>query len=203
MLLLSLLHYSFHISMLDKPDPPAGVPAASDVRLSSLTLSWYGPTYDGGSIVKSYNLEIWNSLDNTWSDLTSCNSTSYHVQQLLPDRQYKFRVRAVNMYGIGEPSAESEPVTVGEPVVPGETANEPCFKCSVVIWITASYQENLVCAVKFLFFHRKKRRRSRGCSFRWWYVIQSVCQLFSIFTTNLSSLPLIHLSFPRNFLPMN
>lgn len=110
--------------MLDKPDPPAGVPAASDVRRSSLTLSWYGPTYDGGSIVKSYNLEIWNSLDNTWSDLTSCNSTSYHVQQLLPDRQYKFRVRAVNMYGIGEPSAESEPVTVGEPEVPGERERE-------------------------------------------------------------------------------
>lgn len=112
-------HYSLHISASDKPDPPAGVPAASDVRRSSLTLSWYGPTYDGGSIVKSYNLEIWNSLDNVWSDLTSCNSTSYHVQQLLPDRQYKFRVRAVNMYGVGEPSAESEPVSVGEPVVSG------------------------------------------------------------------------------------
>lgn len=120
MLPSSLLKSSFNISVLDKPDPPAGVPAASDVRRSSLTLSWYGPTYDGGSIVKSYNLEIWNSLDNTWSDLTSCNSTSFHVQQLLCDRQYKFRVRAVNMYGIGEPSAESEPVTVGEPVVPGE-----------------------------------------------------------------------------------
>lgn len=118
--LSSLLDYSLHISVLDKPDPPARVPAASDIRRSSLTLSWYGPTYDGGSIVKSYNLEIWNSLDNTWSDLTSCNSTSYHVQQLLPDRQYKFRVRAVNMYGISEPSAESEPVTVGEPEVPGE-----------------------------------------------------------------------------------
>lgn len=115
-----LLHHSLHISLSDKPDPPAGVPAASDVRRSSLTLSWYGPTYDGGSIVKSYNLEIWTSLDNMWSDLTSCNSTSYHVQQLLPDRQYKFRVRAVNMYGIGEPSSESETVTVGEPVVPGE-----------------------------------------------------------------------------------
>ncbi|KAF5896340.1 myosin light chain kinase, smooth muscle-like, partial [Clarias magur] len=115
---------SLNLTVVDKPDPPAGVPAASDVRRSSLTLSWYGPTYDGGSIVKSYNLEIWNSLDNTWSDLTSCNSTSYHVQQLLPDRQYKFRVRAVNMYGVGEPSAESEPVTVGEPEVPEKKEEE-------------------------------------------------------------------------------
>ncbi|XP_062854171.1 myosin light chain kinase, smooth muscle [Trichomycterus rosablanca] len=108
---------SLNLTVVDKPDPPAGIPAASDIRLASLTLSWYGPTYDGGSIVKSYNLEIWNSIDDKWSELASCNSTSYYVQQLLPDRQYKFRVRAVNMYGIGEPSAESEPVTVGKPEV--------------------------------------------------------------------------------------
>ena len=91
----------------------ARVPAASDIRRSTLTLSWYGPTYDGGSAVQSYNLEIWNSVDKEWKDLVSCNSTSYNVQDLLPDREYKFRVRAVNVYGIGEPSAESEPVTVG------------------------------------------------------------------------------------------
>uniref|UniRef100_A0A9J8CMF3 Myosin light chain kinase, smooth muscle n=1 Tax=Cyprinus carpio carpio TaxID=630221 RepID=A0A9J8CMF3_CYPCA len=105
---------SLNLAIVDKPDPPAGIPAASDIRKSSLTLSWYGPTYDGGSIVQSYNLEIWNSIDNTWTDLTSCNSTSYHVQNLLNDRQYKFRIRAVNVYGVGEPSAESEPITVGK-----------------------------------------------------------------------------------------
>ncbi|XP_028832704.1 myosin light chain kinase, smooth muscle [Denticeps clupeoides] len=104
---------SLNLAVVDKPDPPARVPAASDIRKSSLTLSWYGPTYDGGSIVQSYNLEIWNSTDKAWRDLSSCNSTSYLVQNLLPDRQYKFRVRAVNMYGAGEPSAESQPVTVG------------------------------------------------------------------------------------------
>lgn len=104
---------SLNLTIVDKPDPPAGIPAASDIRMSSLTLSWYGPTYDGGSVVQSYNLEIWNSMDNTWNDLTSCNSTSYHVQNLLGDRQYKFRVRAVNVYGVGEPSAESEPIKVG------------------------------------------------------------------------------------------
>ncbi|KAL2102789.1 hypothetical protein ACEWY4_001957 [Coilia grayii] len=104
---------SLNLSVVDKPDPPARVPAATDIRESSLTLSWYGPTYDGGSIVKSYNLEIWNSVDKKWTELASCNSTSYSVQNLLQDREYKFRVRAANMYGVGEPSAESEAVTVG------------------------------------------------------------------------------------------
>ncbi|KAA0716077.1 Myosin light chain kinase, smooth muscle [Triplophysa tibetana] len=105
---------ALNLTIVDKPDPPARVPAASDIRKSSLTLSWYGPTYDGGSAVQSYNLEIWNSVNKQWTDLASCNSTSYNVHNLLPDRQYKLRVRAVNIYGVGEPSAESEPVQVGQ-----------------------------------------------------------------------------------------
>ncbi|XP_016120014.1 myosin light chain kinase, smooth muscle-like, partial [Sinocyclocheilus grahami] len=104
---------ALNLTIVDKPDPPARIPAASDICKSSLTLSWYGPTYDGGSAVQSYNLETWSSVDMKWTDLASCNSTSYNVQNLLPDRQYKFRVRAVNIYGVGEPSAESAPVQVG------------------------------------------------------------------------------------------
>ncbi|XP_035391291.1 myosin light chain kinase, smooth muscle isoform X3 [Electrophorus electricus] len=104
---------ALNLTIVDKPDPPARVPAATDIRKSSLTLSWYGPTYDGGSAVQSYNLEIWDSVGKAWRDLVSCNSTSYSVQNLMPGRQYKFRVRAANIYGIGEPSAESAPVEVG------------------------------------------------------------------------------------------
>ncbi|XP_052003967.1 myosin light chain kinase, smooth muscle isoform X2 [Xyrauchen texanus] len=104
---------ALNLTIVDKPDPPARLPSTSDIRKSSLTLSWYGPTYDGGSAVQSYNLEMWSSVDQQWIDLASCNSTSYNVQNLLPNRQYKFRVRAVNIYGVGEPSAESEPVQVG------------------------------------------------------------------------------------------
>uniref|UniRef100_A0A672I9Y3 Myosin light chain kinase, smooth muscle n=1 Tax=Salarias fasciatus TaxID=181472 RepID=A0A672I9Y3_SALFA len=71
---------ALNLTIVDKPDPPAKVPAASDIRRSCLTLSWYGPTYDGGSAVQSYNLEIWDSVDQQWKHLVSCNSTSYNVQ---------------------------------------------------------------------------------------------------------------------------
>lgn len=112
-----VLTYSWHRwcgpCVADKPDPPARVPATSDIRKSSLTLSWYGPTYDGGSAVLSYHLEVWDSVDKEWKHLASCNSTSYCIQDLLSEREYKFRVRAENVYGIGGPSAESEPVVVG------------------------------------------------------------------------------------------
>ncbi|XP_046701046.1 myosin light chain kinase, smooth muscle isoform X1 [Silurus meridionalis] len=104
---------ALNLTIVDKPDPPARIPAVTDIRKSSLTLSWYGPTYDGGSAVQSYKLEVWNSVDKNWKALASCNSTSYNVQNLLADRKYKFRVRAGNIYGVGEPSAESVPVEVG------------------------------------------------------------------------------------------
>ncbi|XP_074550631.1 myosin light chain kinase, smooth muscle [Halichoeres trimaculatus] len=104
---------ALNLTIVDKPDPPAKIPATSDIRRSSLTLSWYGPTYDGGSAVQSYNVEIWDSVNPQWKHLVSCNSTSYNIQDLLPDREYKFHIRAVNIYGVSEPSAESIPVTVG------------------------------------------------------------------------------------------
>ncbi|XP_028662306.1 myosin light chain kinase, smooth muscle [Erpetoichthys calabaricus] len=103
-----------NLTIVDKPEPPAGVPCASDVRSDTLTLSWYGPTYDGGSAVQSYTVEIWNSVEKQWKDLTTCRSTSYNIQNLLPDRDYRFRVRAQNIYGVSEPSQESDLVKVGE-----------------------------------------------------------------------------------------
>ncbi|KAK1903056.1 Myosin light chain kinase smooth muscle, partial [Dissostichus eleginoides] len=122
----SLRQAALNLTIVDKPDPPARVPASSDVRRSTLTLSWYGPTYDGGSAVQSYNLEVWDSVGGEWKHLASCNSTSYNVQDLLPERQYKFRVRAENMYGVGEPSAESAPVTVG--LVDNDSEKEPDYR---------------------------------------------------------------------------
>lgn len=98
----------------DKPDPPAGTPCASDIRSSSLTLSWYGSSYDGGSAVQSYSVEIWDSADKKWKELATCRSTSFNIHDLLPDREYKFRVRAINVYGTSEPSQESELTVVGE-----------------------------------------------------------------------------------------
>uniref|UniRef100_G3TAT4 Myosin light chain kinase, smooth muscle n=1 Tax=Loxodonta africana TaxID=9785 RepID=G3TAT4_LOXAF len=103
-----------NLTVVDKPDPPAGTPCASDIRSSSLTLSWYGSSYDGGSAVQSYSVEIWDSVDKMWKELATCRSTSFNVQDLLPDREYKFRVRAINVYGTSEPSQESELTTVGE-----------------------------------------------------------------------------------------
>ncbi|XP_048455168.1 myosin light chain kinase, smooth muscle [Rhincodon typus] len=102
-----------NLTVVDRPEPPAGKPCSSDIRNSTLTLSWYGPTYDGGSVVQSYNVETWNSVEKQWTNLTTCRSTSCNVCDLNPDKEYKFRVRAVNVYGTSEPSQESDLVRLG------------------------------------------------------------------------------------------
>ncbi|XP_048390280.1 myosin light chain kinase, smooth muscle-like [Stegostoma tigrinum] len=102
-----------NLTVVDRPEPPAGKPCSSDIRNSTLTLSWYGPTYDGGSVVQSYNVETWNSVEKQWTNLTTCRSTSCSVRDLNPDKEYKFRVRAVNVYGTSEPSQESDLVRLG------------------------------------------------------------------------------------------
>ncbi len=103
------------------PEPPAGRPYASDVDNSSLTLAWYGSTFDGGSIVTGYVVEMssWPITSDSeqpeptdWTVLTAeCHSTSYIVTGLDSSREYIFRVKAVNVHGASSPSRVSEPVS--------------------------------------------------------------------------------------------
>ncbi|RXM96405.1 Myosin light chain kinase, smooth muscle [Acipenser ruthenus] len=110
-------HAQHHITLtvIDRPQPPAGQPYISQVRSGSLTLSWSGPCYDGGSAVTRYRVEVRKEgLDSRggWTDLTtSCSSTSYHVHTgLEPHAEYRFRVRASNVAGESEPSQESDTI---------------------------------------------------------------------------------------------
>ena len=106
------------------PEPPAGRPYASDMTdNSSLTLAWYGSTFDGGSIVTGYVVEMssWPITSDSaqpeatdWTVLTAeCHSTSYIVTGLDSSREYIFRVKAANVHGASEPSSVSEPVSFG------------------------------------------------------------------------------------------
>ena len=104
------------------PEPPAGRPFVSDIdaNRTSLTLAWYGSTFDGGSIVTGYQVESssWPISSDSkppeatdWTVLTEdWNSTSYIVKGLDSSREYIFRVRARNIHGPGRPGHISTPV---------------------------------------------------------------------------------------------
>lgn len=99
---------------LDKLDFLVGIFCVFDIRSFSLILFWYGFSYDGGSVVQFYSVEIWDSVDKIWKELVICRSIFFNVQDLFFDREYKFRVRVVNVYGISESSQEFEFIVVGE-----------------------------------------------------------------------------------------
>ena len=121
---------SASLSVEGPPEPPAGRPYVSDIDTSSLTLAWYGSTYDGGSMVTGYVVEMssWPITSDSrppeatdWIVVDSHHTTSYIVKNLDPGREYIFRVKAENSHGQSEPSRVSEPVCFG---LSGNSGNE-------------------------------------------------------------------------------
>ncbi|XP_068585394.1 myosin light chain kinase, smooth muscle-like isoform X2 [Cebidichthys violaceus] len=105
--------HTVSLSVIDRPDPPASQPVVSQLSTESLVLCWTGPSYDGGTAVLGYKVEVrreGRDEPESWTEATSrCKSTSYHVRSGLElHGRYRFRVRAYNSAGVSEPSQESE-----------------------------------------------------------------------------------------------
>ncbi|XP_040923138.1 myosin light chain kinase, smooth muscle-like isoform X2 [Toxotes jaculatrix] len=104
--------HTVSLNVIGRPDPPASQPVISKLSTQSLVLSWTGPSYDGGTAVLGYIVEVREEAPHKpgcWTEISSlCKNTSYHVRSgLEPLGQYRFRVRAYNSAGVSEPSQES------------------------------------------------------------------------------------------------
>ncbi|XP_059412273.1 myosin light chain kinase, smooth muscle-like isoform X2 [Carassius carassius] len=119
----SSAQHTVTLNVIDLPQPPASCPVVHVLSPHSLVLSWSGPSYDGGSAVTGYVVEVCESPCATgqWRELTAqCKSTSLRVTSgLQPQAEYCFRVRACNAVGVSEPSQESLPIRMDNP-------GEPC-----------------------------------------------------------------------------
>ncbi|CAG0923010.1 unnamed protein product, partial [Notodromas monacha] len=112
------------------PDPPAAQPSlvniirencrednnADDVvdgdETYSATISWYGPAFDGGSVVTGYTLEVKRN-NEAWVVLEkNYQFTSYIISGLTPGTSFVVRVRAENIHGCSEPGRESPFVSI-------------------------------------------------------------------------------------------
>jgi len=101
------------LTVQDVPEPPATAPNLSEAGAGCVTLSWYGPAYDGGSVVTGYRVQTrrigaveWNTLVDTW------HSTSYKVTGQEVGGQFEYRVLAHNVHGVSAPSKASQPITL-------------------------------------------------------------------------------------------
>ncbi|XP_048416920.2 myosin light chain kinase, smooth muscle-like isoform X2 [Stegostoma tigrinum] len=119
------VQHQISLAVVDRPEPPSGRPRVSEICGSSLSLSWSGPCYDGGSAIQSYIIEIKQTGESEWRRLTdSCSSTSYQVNGLKLDREYSFRIYAMNSCGISEVGEESKPVKLIEDIKEKEEKEE-------------------------------------------------------------------------------
>lgn len=108
-----LAHHSITLSVIDRPDPPASHPVVSKLTSNSLVLCWTGPSYDGGTAVLGYIVEVREEKSDNWTEVKNCKNTCYKVRSgLEPQGQYRFRVRAFNCIGVSEPSQQSLCITM-------------------------------------------------------------------------------------------
>uniref|UniRef100_A0AAQ5Y1L1 Roundabout, axon guidance receptor, homolog 3 (Drosophila) n=1 Tax=Amphiprion ocellaris TaxID=80972 RepID=A0AAQ5Y1L1_AMPOC len=104
------------------PGPPQK-PVVTEVTKNTVTLTWQSNPHEGGAAVTSYIIEAFSqSVGSTWQTVADHVKHERHtVVGLFPNTVYLFIVRAVNSYGLSDPSPISEPVrTQGELRKPGK-----------------------------------------------------------------------------------
>ncbi|XP_066495851.1 roundabout homolog 3 isoform X2 [Tiliqua scincoides] len=93
------------------PGSPSA-PLVTDVTKNSVALIWKPNPVSGGAAVSSYIIEAFSqSSGSTWQTVADNVKLEKHtVSGLNPNTIYLFLIRAVNTYGLSDPSPVSEPV---------------------------------------------------------------------------------------------
>ncbi|KAJ8370410.1 hypothetical protein SKAU_G00104380 [Synaphobranchus kaupii] len=103
------------------PGPPAPPKVASAVN-DCINLTWVAPTNTGGSHILGYNLEKRKRSSNMWSPVNPqdepIQEKKFAVKDVIVGMAYEFRVSAINVAGVGEPSIPSDFVTARDPKKP-------------------------------------------------------------------------------------
>ncbi|XP_056612872.1 roundabout homolog 2 isoform X1 [Triplophysa dalaica] len=96
---------------LQLPGPPQK-PAVTEVTSHSVTLTWQPNPHEGGAAVTSYVIEAFSqSVGSIWQTAADLVRQEKHtVTGLFPNTVYLFIIRAMNSYGLSDPSPISEPV---------------------------------------------------------------------------------------------
>ncbi|XP_020510299.2 roundabout homolog 2 isoform X2 [Labrus bergylta] len=97
--------------LIQLPGPPQK-PVVTEVTKNTVTLTWQSNPHEGGAAVTSYIIEAFSqSVGSTWQTVADHVKQERHtVVGLFPNTVYLFIVRAVNSYGLSDPSPISEPV---------------------------------------------------------------------------------------------
>lgn len=73
-----------------------------------MTLFWKAPEDDGNDEIIEYILEYRDKIQVNWTQITQITDTTFKVDKLKSDKEYEFRVLAVNSVGPSPPSPSSD-----------------------------------------------------------------------------------------------
>lgn len=76
---------------------------AQKTTKNTISLSWKKPISDGGSYITSYVLELGEGEDK-WKQIKKGKEVSHTISELTEDKEYTFRVKALNESGEGPPT---------------------------------------------------------------------------------------------------
>ena len=103
------------VLITDKPSPPKGPLEISNVHKEGCKLKWDKPEDDGGIPLDGYLVEKMDTDTGLWVPVGKTKGTSMDVQGLMPGKEYKFRVCAVNREGESEPLESLKPIVAKNP----------------------------------------------------------------------------------------
>ena len=105
-----------NVKVLDSPGPVNNI-IVKDVTENSAQISWSQPEVDGGSEVFNYHVEKKEADKKTWSVATNdCSKTAFRIMKLVEGKDYYFRIKAENKFGVGPPAETSKPVRAKHPI---------------------------------------------------------------------------------------
>uniref|UniRef100_H2YLF2 Titin n=1 Tax=Ciona savignyi TaxID=51511 RepID=H2YLF2_CIOSA len=107
---------NINVKVLDTPGQVSNI-VVKDIKATSAQISWTPPDMDGGSEITNYVVELKESDKKTWSVATTeCPKTAFRVTKLVEGKDYYFRIKAENKYGVGIPADISKPVRARHPI---------------------------------------------------------------------------------------
>ncbi|XP_053200690.1 twitchin-like isoform X3 [Panonychus citri] len=103
------------VTVLAKPSKPKGPLEVSDVHAEGCKLSWKKPEDDGGEPVTGYVVEKLDLESGRWVPVTTTRDPEAEITGLIPGKEYKFRVKALNAEGESEPLETEKPTLAKNP----------------------------------------------------------------------------------------
>ena len=112
--------------VLGRPSKPQGPIVVTDVRAKKAKVHWKKPLDDGGCPVTGFVIERQDTKTGRWVPCGEVgpDDTEAEVDGLTPDKNYNFRVKAVNKEGESEPLETDASITAKNPyTVPDPPVN--------------------------------------------------------------------------------